>query len=197
MIKRSEFYAFFIVAIVLMTATVSFAVSYQPVINYDLIKIGEYSPSGSVSSYTINSIPSEYKVLKLYINATTTESAGTAPKNLYCRFNNDATQNYFFAEMASSPASPSFTYYSLYIGLLGAYANAASSNIEMTINNSIANCIKTVFWSQFSIYNNGSWVMTRLYSFGAYNNTTAINSITIICDSNFSSTSKFILYGLK
>ena len=141
----------------------------------------------SASTVTFSSISSAYTDLILVTNATAT--SGTQAFGI--AFNGDTGTNYSYTYLygnGSSAASGKTVGPNAHIGHVGSVPNTVIAHIQ---NYSNSTTYKTIL-AESSLSNS-----YRMNSAALWSNTAAINSITIIPDSNsFAIGSTFTLYGI-
>lgn len=157
---------------------------------YDKIASFSVSSSGSISTFTLSSIPATYTDLVLICNAT----ANPGPEFLM-RFNSDTAANYSTTLLtgngtsAASNRSTNATTIRINDGLT---TNVISNQIVNIMNYSNTTTFKTTISRSNSTPDAAQTIV------GLYRSTAAINSITILFDrsSTFNSGSTFTLYGI-
>lgn len=158
--------------------------------------------NGTFDTVTFTGIPSTYKHLQLRVMAGHSYS-GTGLGALYIRFNSDTGNNYSFHRVIGEGSSVSATgSASQSSGNWGWVAyngntNPYATNVVDVLDYASTSKNKTAR-TLVGVQNNGSGYV-GLYSGAWYNNTNAVNSITITSDAgyNFINYSTFALYGVK
>lgn len=160
------------------------------VIPGDYYSIATANGTGSSGTITFSSIPSTYSHLQIRLIANM-----GATNNFSIRFNGDNTSgNYVYHQIyadgsitgaGSSTGIPfagyaTTSYYGISIIDIFDYANTNKNKTISTIHGSDAN------GSGYSLFRSGLWLSTA-----------AINQIEIFAGTNFTTASKFALYGLK
>jgi hypothetical protein len=148
--------------------------------------------AGGQSAITFSSIPSTYKHLQIRYSANCTTTG-----NPIVRFNSDTGSNYAYhilygqgsSALSTSGASQTF----MYLGVV--YQNTSVFNGGIIDILDYANTNKTKTMRALTGADNNSAGEIGLFT-GLWNNTTAINSITITL-ANFTQNSRFALYGIK
>jgi hypothetical protein len=153
--------------------------------------------SGSSSSITFSSIPSTYAHLQLRGISRSTGAAS----NSVIRFNGDTGNNYvshwLVGNGSTATSSSSTSRASMYIDIVGANASGDSWSADVIDILDYANTSKNTTIRSLAGQDFNSTGTTWLTS-GLWMNTSAVNSITITCDSvNLAQYSQFALYGIK
>ena len=149
--------------------------------------------TGTASSVTFSSIPSNYTDLVLSCSMSSSSSV----PDLWVRFNGDTgtnySLNYMFATGGGSLATGRQTSQAqIQGGSIGTTTNTSSFFLDInSYSNTSVN--KTVFGRNSVVPDNVYWVFT-----GVWRSTAVINSIAIINNgSTFTTNSVFTLYGIK
>jgi hypothetical protein len=153
--------------------------------------------TGSSGVITFSSIPQTYKHLQIRYTAKNTSTAST----MLVRFNGDTTSNYGSHSLRSDGSAMSFTSsitatsISLFDGMSqSTTGNSFSGGIIDIIDYTSASKNKTLK----SIYGSQITPSSLGINSGFLNNTSALTSLTITASSaNFTSDSRFSLYGIK
>ena len=189
---------------VIGTGTASSSTSnYIPVIHDPnaIFPIGTYNVMTAASTFTIPSIPSTYSHLRIYTYVKTSRSAQIDP--MYLQFNGDTGNNYSHTgtEAESGPTVAGFNAQSQNKAYWGRAASASGASRRgvgvIDIYNYSNTNIKKTFNSISGIdYNGGGNVVA---SVGAWESTSAINSITFIpgVGPNILTGTVFQVYGIK
>lgn len=156
-------------------------------------------PSGGAATVDFVGIPTGYKHLQIRGIARTTQAVSEPA--LYYRFNGDAGSNYSVHRLGGNGSS-AYAQSSTSTTVIGNYgpagANLASNifgtNIFDVLDYANTNKNKTARLLTGLDYNGGGNV--ALCS-GAWYNTSAITSISIFSDANFTQFTTFALYGVK
>ena len=157
------------------------AKTYEPIATYTI-------PS-TTSSYTFSSIPSTYTDLIIV-----TSIQRTATGNTRIRFNGDTGTNYSTTYIegngtaASSVRVTNQTYMTL------DYSNSTSNWVPSIAN--VMNYANTTT-NKTMINRTGDAGVVVLGYAQLWRSTAAINSITLVSDTNFATGSTFTLYGIK
>lgn len=156
----------------------------------DYYSIATANGTGSSGTITFSSIPATFSHLQVRLIANM-----GATNNFNIRFNGDTTSaNYIYHQIygdgtntgaGASVGLPfagyaTTSYYGISIIDIFDYANTNKNKTISTIHGSDAN------GSGFSLFRSGLWL-----------NTAAINQIEIVAGTNFTTASKFALYGIK
>jgi len=157
--------------------------------------------SSAQASITFSSIPQTFTDLVLI---GSTRASDTGVRNITLRFNGDTSANYSFRMLFSfdtgSPASD-FNLGSTFIRYF--YSNGSNSTADtfsswqLYAPNYTASTAKSVSYDH-TTEQNGTSPMIQGISAGLWNNTTAINSITLAHETgaNFAQYSSVSLYGI-
>jgi len=158
------------------------AKTYEPIATYTI-------PS-TTSSYTFSSIPSTYTDLVLV-----TSIQRTASGNTRIRFNGDTATNYSttYIEGNGSAASSSRSSNQTYLTL--DYSNSTSNWVPSIAH--IMNYANTTTFKTVINRTGDAGVVVLGYAQLWRKTPEAINSITLISDTNFATGSTFTLYGIK
>ena len=162
--------------------------------------IATATPNGSDVMFT--SIPQGYKNLQVRAIARTTRNDASVD-TVYCRFNEDAGNNYGVHILtANGSGSPTTAFYGAPTVLWGPTSTPtvlAASNMFSTLVIDIVDYSSSVKLKTTTMYGgsdvNGSGT-TDFYS-GLWRNTDAITSIRFFAEGNFANGSHFALYGIK
>lgn len=156
-----------------------------------LINTGGTALTGA--SVTISSIPATYNYLQLIVQKYKPSNSN---ENLIMRFNSDTSNNYrTYLNQSNAAWDASFIYLSSGVANTGTATGLISSQIYDYAN--------TVTWKiafVTGISNDGSSQSNGSYftSLGAYNQTSAISSITLLpLSGNFATSGTAYLYGVK
>lgn len=189
---------------VIGTGTASTATSNYIPVTHDpnaIFPIGTYNVMTAASTFTISSIPSTYSHLRIYTYVKTSRSAQIDP--MYLQFNGDTGNNYSHTgtEVESGPSVAGFNAQSQNKAYWGRAASASGASRRgvgvIDIYNYSNTNIKKTFNSIGGIdYNGGGNVVA---SVGAWESTSAINSITFIpgVGPNILTGTVFQVYGIK
>jgi hypothetical protein len=146
------------------------------------------------ASVTVSSIPSTYKELRIFVQNF---SPSTDAENLLMRVNSDSGSNYASTNTISNT---SLTKAAQTFFFLSAGADNAVTSSTMAI--SLPNYANTAAVKQFSsdsfVTNStttSNWNMQRYV--GAWNDTSAISSLTFLCGTGNLSTGTVLLYGVS
>lgn len=152
----------------------------------------------SGSSITLSSIPSTYKSLKFVVR-NFRPSADYEPLNV--RFNGDSTANrYFGGSSTTNIDGQTFSQAGIYGGGAEQQDSGAAGNALSVTE--IYDYTNTTTWKMLtttSIANNGgtpTWINAQR-RIGAYNQTSAISSITLYVDSGTITSGTVLLYGVN
>jgi len=151
--------------------------------------IATYTIPSTTSSYTFSSIPSTYTDLVIV-----TSIQRTATGNTRIRFNGDTGTNYSTTYIegngtaASSVRVPNQTYMTL------DYSNSTSNWVPSIAN--VMNYANTTTNKTMINRTGDAGVVVLAYA-QLWRSTAAINSITLVSDTNFATGSTFTLYGIK
>jgi hypothetical protein len=149
-------------------------------------------------SITFSSIPSTYKHLQIRIF-----SAGDQNTNVRLQFNGDTGSNYAFHGMQAGPGYGGSIYTNSGLGQTSIMLFDQQLNNSTYFNSSIVDILEYSSSSKNKVTRTFSGVQNNTTGFiyfesGLWNNTTAVNSITIRPVSfNFYDKSVFALYGIK
>jgi len=170
-----------------------------PTLSYDSIATTTVGAGGQ-SSITFSSIPSTYKHLQIRGIGRATSGSQLAG---FVTFNGDSGANYSFHQLYGSGVavgnnggtSTNGIYYQKISGSTD-LANAFGAVVIDILDYSNTSKNKTLRYLGGSDINGGSgWIF---FGSGAWYNTAAISSITIVVDtSNFAQYSQLALYGIK
>jgi len=149
--------------------------------------------SGSLSgaSVTISSISASYNNLQLVI----TNALPSAQAGLRVRFNSDSGSNYF--SVNSSLGGTSQTYGSTY-ATVSSDQHTSGTNLSVLDVYDYANTSSRKLCNANSITQNNATPNYNLVNYrGSWNDTSAINAITILFYSGTISSGSYVLYGVK
>jgi hypothetical protein len=162
------------------------------------------TPSGSVGTITFAGIPNTYKHLQIRMFAKGTSGSGGVNTGCKIEFNGDTTStNYYRHSLTGNGSTASAAASNSNNEIINAIGSSSSANVYAVNIIDIldyASTAKTkVVRNLIGQDNNGSGIV-QLTS-GLWNNTSAINSISIVADptyiTNWTSLSQFSLYGIK
>jgi len=159
-------------------------------------------PDAGATSLTFSSIPTTYKHLQMRIVARRNADGALAAS---LRFNGDSGNNYMSHTSLASGTSTSYDNFSSQPQMQGIYVQVgtrAANNYGPAIYDFIdymnTNKLKTVvYWGGVAIYNSSSEGRIE-FGGGTWNNTAAINEITVTFRGDaLAANCRFELYGIK
>ena len=168
-----------------------------------LTQIAQQTLSSPVSFVTFSSIPATFTTLILIVS-TASSTGGTGTASIQMQFNGDSGGNYdwvyILGTISAATSGDAGSQTSLFVGNIPQAGDATNSAGSATIT--IPSYAATTFLhnflaNNFAIANSltGS-ALQLIQTGGVWNNTAAINSITLNCSSgNFIAGSVFTLYG--
>ena len=168
-----------------------------------LTQIAQQTLSSPVSFVTFSSIPATFTTLILIVS-TASSTGGTGTASIQMQFNGDSGGNYdwvyILGTISAATSGDAGSQTSLFVGNIPLAGDATNSAGSATIT--IPSYAATAFLhnflaNNFAIANSltGS-ALQLIQTGGVWNNTAAINSITLNCSSgNFIAGSVFTLYG--
>jgi hypothetical protein len=165
-----------------------------PAVTNSYESIATLTGNGSSGSVTFSSIPSTFKHLQLRVFANVSSIDYS-----HIRFNGDSGNNYFAHDLFGNGNSAGAQAFTSQNNVVGTYTPQASSIFNAAVFDILdyqnTNKNKTVrFLSGYDA--NGSGFV--FFGSGAWNNTSAVSSLTYYMDSGtFSTGSSFALYGIK
>jgi hypothetical protein len=180
---------------VLATGTVDTGVMFQ----IGMVQVG----SAGSANVEFTSIPATYKHLQIRYVARTARA--NQEDNIYLRFNSDTGNNYAGHSLYGDGATASSFSEGTSISFNTRTVVAAASSSANTFGSGIIDILDYASTSKnktarsFNGYDNNGAGQVRLTSGLWMNNTTAINSITILSANaaNLVQYSSFVLYGIK
>jgi hypothetical protein len=152
------------------------------------------------TSVTFSSIPSTYKHLQLRINAAT---GGGGASDIYLRFNGDTGSNYSWARLRGVTSGVTAAAVNGVTGMLVGWAYGTSPALPGVILVDVSEYTATnrnkSIKSMYGYATNGVGGQEMSLGNGAWYNTSAINSITVYCDTgqSFGTGVSIALYGIK
>ena len=151
------------------------------------VSIASNTLSSSAASVTFSSIPGTYTDLVVVVAGTFTTGS---TNNVNFQFNGDTASNYSFLRLlGSGSAASSYRVSDVQIDI-GLLSSTAQSNTVANIQNySNTTTYKTAI-------GRGDTSEYAQASLGAWRNTAAITSVTILSAATFASGSTFSLYGI-
>ena len=150
--------------------------------------IASQTLSSATSSVTFSGIPQTYTDLVLVVNGSANGSSA------YLRFNGDTGNNYSITRISGNGTSASSNRTSnSNVAEFGGLYNDNNTNIIQIMNYSNTTTYKT-FLARTNPVQSGASAIGA--SVGLWRITSAINSVTFLCDVNIASGSTFNLYGI-
>ena len=187
----------------LNTVLATFSEGAPPIPASSFESIASATGTGSSATITFSSIPSTYASLQ--IRALSLGDSATYTTTLDLTFNSDTGSNYswhfLLGDGSSAGAGGSANANNVF--LLGANmgtsagANIGAANIIDIIDYASTTKNKTVRYFCGADGNVGGGVCYLTLGSGLWRNTTAITSITLTANQNFTTATRFSLYGIK
>jgi hypothetical protein len=157
----------------------------------DFESIATANGTGSSATITFSSIPSTYTHLQIRVFNYT-----GGGDNLGIQFNNDTGSNYAYHQIAADGSDITVAGVTNNTTMLAGYSSPSQYGVAVTdiLDYKNTNKNKTIRSLHGSDANGSGFIIFRS---GLWMNTSAVSSIRLFANNNFTTASQFALYGIK